>query len=600
MSNLELGVIGNCTIAALINVHGTIVWWGFPRFDGDPIFHALLNGENPFRPDDPNNGGYYTVELIGCCQCHQRYLSNSAVLETRLEDIDGNIVEIIDFAPRFVQFERMFRPPMLVRRIIPVRGRPRIRIRVRPRFNYGMLTPLVTLGSNHIRFQSESNAIRLTTTAPLSYIVEETVFVVEHTITSFLGSDEGLNAGIDDTARMFLERTLDRWQTWVRSLWIPFEWQDEVIRAAITLKLCNYEETGAIVAALTTSIPEAPFTQRNWDYRFCWLRDAYFVVHALNRLGTTKTMEDYLGYIANIVGESHEQALKPCYSITRHNNLEELTASALPGYRGMGPVRVGNQAHLQIQNDVYGSVILAATHAFFDRRLPLTGDTMLFERLEQLGWRAIAVYDKPDAGPWELRKLSAIHTFSAVMCWAGCDRLAKIAGVLGLFDRQSWWRQQANRLHADISHRAWNAELGSFVATFDGNTLDATLLLLHELDFIAADDPSFKATVMAIGRALKHGDLLLRYAIEDDFGTPETSFTICTFWYIDALASLGSREEARILFESVLKRRSALGLFSEDIHPKTGELWGNYPQTYSMVGLINCAMRLSQHWEDAF
>jgi GH15 family glucan-1,4-alpha-glucosidase len=265
----------------------------------------------------------------------------------------------------------------------------------------------------------------------------------------------------------------------------------------------------------------------------------------------------------------------------------------------MWPVRIGNQAHLQTQNDVYGSVILAATHAFFDRRLPLAGDTVLFERLEDLGRRAVAVYDKPDAGPWELRAFAAIHTFSAVMCWAGCDRLSKIAAVLGLPERQAWWRQQADQLHADISRRAWNAHLGSFVATFEGNTLDATLLLLHELDFLSADDPRFEATVVAIGRTLRRSDLLLRYAIEDDFGLPETSFTICTFWYIEALAALRRKDEARTLFETVLKRRSALGLLSEDIHPETGELWGNYPQTYSMVGLINCAMRLSRHWEEA-
>ena len=413
MSTLELGVIGNGTVAALIDVNATIVWWGFPRFDGDPVFYALLNGADPIRPEDPENGGYYAVELIGCHQRQQRYLPNSAVLETRLEDANGNAVEIIDFAPRFTQFERMFRPPMLVRRIVPVQGRPRIRIRVRPRFDYGTLNPQLTLGSNHIRFQSQSGALRLTTTAPLSYVVEETAFVVEHDITSFLGSDEGLNAGIEDTARVFLERTLYRWRTWVRSLSIPFDWQEAVIRAAITLKICNYEETGAIVAALTTSIPEAPFTQRTWDYRFCWLRDAYFVVHALNRLGTTRTMEEYLGYITNIVSESDEEVLKPCYAITRHTDLEERIAASLAGYRGMGPVRIGNQAHLQIQNDVYGSVILAATHAFFDRRLPLTGDIVLFERLEILGQRALAAYDKPDAGPWELRAFSAIHTRGA-------------------------------------------------------------------------------------------------------------------------------------------------------------------------------------------
>ena len=599
-STLALGVIGNGTLAALIDRHATVVWCGFPRLDGDPIFCSLLNGPRPYRPQEPDNGGYFGCEPVGTlAESRQWYQINSAILVTRIEDHDGNAFEVTDFAPRFKQFERMFRPPTLVRRIAPVKGRPHLRLRVRPRFAYGQESPQITLGSNHIRYQSQAGTVRLTTDAPLSYVVEETPFLVDHTLTFIFGCDESLTAGIADTARLFLERTLDHWHTWVRSLSIPFEWQEEVIRAAITLKLCSFEETGAIVAALTTSIPEAPGTQRNWDYRFCWLRDAYFVVSALNRLGTTRTMEGYLSYIANIVGETDDRMLKPCYGITRRADLDERVAPALAGYRGMGPVRIGNQAHHQVQNDVYGSVILAATHAFFDRRMPLAGHPALFERLEELGRIAVAVFDQPDAGPWELRNRPAIHTFSAVMCWAGCDRLARIAGVLELPERGLQWRQAADRLHSEIARRAWNQDLGSFVATFDGDTLDATLLLLHELDFLAADDPRFAGTVDAIGHTLKRGDLLLRYGVEDDFGRPETAFTICTFWYIDALAALGRRGEARALFESVLKRRNTLGLLSEDIHPETGELWGNYPQTYSMVGLIHCAARLSRSWEDA-
>ena len=545
-STLDLGVIGNGTLAALIDRYATVVWCGFPRLDGDPVFCSLLNGPRPYLPQEPDNGGYFACEPVGAlAEARQWYQINSAILVTRIEDQNGNAFEVTDFAPRFKQFERMFRPPTLVRRIAPVKGRPHLRLRVRPRFAYGQVSPQITLGSNHIRYQSQAGTVRLTTDAPLSYVVEETPFLLDHPLTFILGCDESLTAGIADTARLFLERTLDHWHTWVRSLSIPFEWQEEVIRAAITLKLCSFEETGAIVAALTTSIPEAPGSQRNWDYRFCWLRDAYFVVSALNRLGTTRTMEGYLSYIANIVGETDDRMLKPCYGITRRADLDERVAPALAGYRGMGPVRIGNQAHHQVQNDVYGSVILAATHAFFDRRMPLAGHPALFERLEELGRIAIAVFDQPDAGPWELRNRPAIHTFSAVMCWAGCDRLARIAGVLELPDRGLQWRQAADRLHSEISRRAWNQELGSFVATFDGDTLDATLLLLHELDFLAADDPRFAGTVDAIGHTLKRGDLLLRYGVEDDFGRPETAFTICTFWYIDALAALGRREEAR-------------------------------------------------------
>ena len=598
--NLELGVIGNGTLAALIDPAGTILWCGFPRLDGDPIFCALLGGARPYRPQEPDNGGYFALEPAGgLASSHQEYRLNSAVLVTRIEDGEGNVAEITDFAPRFHQFDRIFRPPTLVLVIVPIKGLPRLRVRLRPRFAYGQEIPQLTLGSNHIRYASHSDALRLTTDAALSYLVEETSFVLDRPLHFIFGADESLGAGIGDTARSFLERTLEQWHSWVRSLSIPFEWQDEVIRAALTLKLCSFEETGAIVAALTTSIPEAPGSERNWDYRFCWLRDAYFVVSALNRLGATRSMEEYLGYITDIVGECMDRRLRPCYGITRRADLQERTAPGLLGYRGMGPVRVGNQAHLQVQNDVYGSVILAATHAFFDRRLPLAGDQVLFERLEELGRLAVAVFDQPDAGPWELRNKPAVHTFSAVICWAGCDRLARIASRLALTERAVQWRREADRLHEVITRRAWNPDLDSFVATFEGDHLDASLLLLGELDFLAADDPRFAATVDAIGRHLMRGDLLLRYGVEDDFGRPETAFTICTFWYIDAIALLGRRDEARRLFENLLGRRNALGLLSEDIHPETGELWGNYPQTYSLVGLINCAMRLSHTWDEA-
>jgi len=595
MSTLDLGVVGNGTIAALIDSVATINWWGFPRLDGDPVFLSLVNGG-----ESEETCGYFALDLAAQIHADQTYLPNSAILQTTLYDNDSGVVEITDFAPRFASHERIYRPPMLVRQIRPIRGQPRLRIRIRPCAHYGAERPEVTRGSNHIRYVSDSQTLRLTTDVPLSYVLEERPFLVDHPVTLIIGADESLRAGIEQTARDLFERTLDHWRSWVRSLSIPFEWQDAVIRSAITLKLCNFEETGAIVAALTTSIPESSGSQRNWDYRFCWLRDAYFVIHALNRLGVTRTMEDYLGFITDIVDETKEQALCPVYGISRDSAIEERVAPALAGYRGQGPVRVGNQAYRQVQNDTYGSVVLAATHAFFDHRLIRPGNNDLFERLEILGKRAVTLFDKPDAGPWELRTSAAVHTFSSVMCWAACDRLAKVAAILDRSDRAAWWRKRANRLHAEICARAWNDKLGSFVSTFEGDDLDATLLLLHELDFLAADDPRFAATVDAVGRALKRDDFLFRSMVEDDFGAPETSFIICGFWYVDALAALGRRDEARALFENMLARRNPLGLLSEDIDPKTGALWGNFPQTYSMVGLVNSAMRLSASWEDAF
>jgi GH15 family glucan-1,4-alpha-glucosidase len=277
----------------------------------------------------------------------------------------------------------------------------------------------------------------------------------------------------------------------------------------------------------------------------------------------------------------------------------EKVAECLPGYRGHGPVRIGNQAHEQLQHDVYGSLILALTQSFFDRRLSNPGDRALFRRLERFGERAADLYDKPDAGIWEYRGRQRPHTFSAVMCWAAADRLARAARRLGLDDRAEAWAGKASAMRQHILEAAWHPEVRAFTGAFGHPALDASVLLLAELGFVEARDPRFVATVDAIERDLKEGVLLMRYREPDDFGEPETAFTVCTFWYINALASIGRRDEARELFEDLLSRRNAMGLLSEDLHPRTGELWGNFPQTYSMVGIVDCALRLSRSWEEA-
>ena len=311
-------------------------------------------------------------------------------------------------------------------------------------------------------------------------------------------------------------------------------------------------------------------------------------------------MENYLRYIINIVAGAENGELQPVYGITLESQLHEQEVDTLVGYRRMGPVRIGNAAFNQPQNDVYGSVVLASTQAFFDTRLSRQGDIRLFEELERAGHLAGKLYNQPDAGPWELRTRERVHTYSSVMCWAACDRLAKIAIQLGLTSKAKAWRKQADEIHAAICKQAWNEKKKCFVESFGGSDLDASLLLLHELGFLPPTDPRFEQTVQAVEKELRQGDFLFRYAAPDDIGRPETSFSVCTFWYINALGAVGRKEEARELFENMLARRNHVGLLSEDIDPKTGELWGNFPQTYSMVGLINSAMRLSKSWEEAF
>jgi GH15 family glucan-1,4-alpha-glucosidase len=598
--NLDLGIIGNGILSSLIDRRGRHVWHCLERFDGVPVFCSLLSGRHDDRHPAPDDGGFMDVELDRFARSEQRYRGNTAILETLLIDDAGHSVRLVDFAPRFEQYEQPYRPRLLIRRIEPLEGSCRIRIRIRPRFDWGAECPTLTVASNHIRYVDDGAVMRVTTDAAVSYVAEERWFVLERPVTLILGPDEPVTSSIDGTARTFLRHTEEYWLGWTRHINTPFEWQDAVIRAAITLKLCNFEETGGIVAAMTTSIPEAPNTERNWDYRYCWLRDAYFVVRALNRLGTTRTMEEFIGYITNAAALAPDEPLKPVYGIVPGTPMPEHAATALPGFRGMGPVRVGNEAESQIQNDSYGSVILAAAQMFYDRRLPRSGDRHLFERLEALGDWAVKLAFAPDAGLWEYRGKPAIHTHSSVMCWAACDRLGKMANVLGLPDRERHWHAHADAIKERILASAWNAGLDSFVASFGGDDIDASLLLLAEVGFLPATDPRYLGTLALVEKRLKRGNFLFRYDHEDDFGLPKVSFTICTFWYIDALVAVGRLDEARGIFESVLASRNHLGLLSEDLDQGTGELWGNFPQSYSMVGLILSAMRLSMSWEDAF
>ncbi len=597
MTSLDLGLIGNGTISALLDANGTIVWSCAEQLDGDPIFSALL-GSAPVIAESAR--GLFAIDLVDLVHSEQEYLENTPVLVTRLTDVHGGVVEVTDFIPRFLQYQRVFCPAMIVRRVRRVAGSPRIRIRLTPTRDYGDAVTQWTRGSHHVRYLGGPWVVRLTTDAPIAAVLDQRAVLLENSLTFLLGPDETLTDSVAHVGRRFLEETIGHWRTWVRALAIPFEWQDVVIRAAITLRLNAVEDSGAIVAAMTTSIPEAAHSQRNWDYRYCWIRDAYFVVDALNRLGATHTMERYLSFILNLIAAAPDGRLQPMYTIRGGEDIEEREISSLPGYRAMGPVRIGNEAYRQVQNDVYGAAILAVAHMFFDLRLDQRGDAALFRRLEVLGDRAAEMYDQPDAGIWELRGSMSIHTYSSAMCWAGCDRLARIAEHLGLTERAKHWRDTADRMHAVIVKRCWSERRGTFVSVMDGNELDASLLRLHELGFMAANDPRFVATVDAVGVELRRGNFIYRYVNADDFGKPENAFLACTFWYINALAALGRVDEARDLYTNVLRCRNPLGLLAEHVDDATLEQWGNFVQTYSMVGLIASAMRLSTPWEQAF
>jgi GH15 family glucan-1,4-alpha-glucosidase len=579
VSSVNLWPIGNCQVSALIDRSGEFTWACVPRVDGDPIFSSLLGGEEP-------ESGFWAIDLEECDSVEQEYLRNTPILITRKTDTGGNAIEITDFCPRFRRLGRAYRPVAFVRMLRPLNGSPRVRIRLRPTHDWGDRTDSLPGGSNHIRFGLRHIPMRLTTDAPIGLVTEERVFRLERPLTFFLGPDESFEGNLQRTVEEMLANTTAEWREWVRGLATPVEWQEAVIRAAITLKLCQHEETGAIVAALTTSSPEHAGSGRNWDYRYCWIRDAYYTVQALNRLGALDVLEGYLAYLRNIVDESRGGQMQPLYGVSGEPVLEERVEPGLAGYRGMGPVRVGNQAYQQVQHDAYGQIVLSNVQAFFDQRLFRIAGIEDFNSLERVGERAWELHDKPDAGLWELRNRKHIHTYSAAMCWAACDRLAHAATFLGLEERADHWASRAHAIRERIESAAWREDRHFMSATFEGDTLDASLIQLLDLNFFKPDDQRFQGTLRAVEQDLRRGSFMLRYATEDDFGLPETAFNVCTFWLIEALHATGRNSDARALFEEMLSRCTEAGLLSEDIDP----------QTYSLVGMINCAVLLSKPW----
>jgi GH15 family glucan-1,4-alpha-glucosidase len=427
-NNLNLGMVGNCAYSALIDAQARMVWCCLPRFDGDPVFNALL--------DDGPTGSVWAFEIENFARSEQRYEPNTAILKTRLYDTDGHGVEVTDFAPRFMSHARMFRPLTLVRRVKVLSGTPRLRVKLRPRFDWGRQIPTVTQGGHHVRFVGAGMTLRLTTDAPLNYVLDGTWFVADRRMDFILGPDETLMGGIEDTAHLFEKETASYWHTWTRRLAMPLEWQDAVIRAAITLKLCLFEDTGAIVAAMTTSIPEAPGSGRNWDYRYCWLRDAFFVVRALNSLSEVGTMEDYLRWLYNVVRAPRGGHIQPLYGIGLEEHLPEAILATCRATAAWA------RCAWATRRRSISSTTCTATSCWAQRRPFMTSGCSAARARpslppEAVGEQAWRVYDQPDAGMWELRTRARVHTSSALMSWAACDRLSKVAVALHLPVRAS-------------------------------------------------------------------------------------------------------------------------------------------------------------------
>lgn len=582
----ELALIGNCQISALVHRNGAIAWSCMPRFDSDPVFASLL---------DADDGGSFVIGTPGGDLGTQEYLANTNVLETRFETRDGSF-RILDFAPRFVQFERSFHPTKIVRIVEPISGTPRIRVRIDPVLGWSKARPRREQGSHHLSFRGYRDELRLTTDAPMSYLDGEAFALTErrHFVLSW-GSP--VEEPLEPLCDRFLRETTRYWRGWVKHCEIPPLYQEQVIRSALALKLHCFEDTGAIVASMTTSIPEAPGSGRTWDYRYCWLRDAFYALGAFRLLGHFEEREKFLQFLLNVASASPDLDLAPLYRLDGRSDLDERILEHWSGYRGEGPVRVGNQAASHRQHDVFGEMVLALTPLFLDARFREQATPMTLDLVRRLARKAVQVAGRPDAGIWEFRSEWRPQTFSSLMCWAAADRMGRVA-ALHCPDDAAEFSGAAARLREEILREALDPVRGCLVADYRGTEVDAALLQAATLHLLDPDDPRLVATIDAVRADLEVDGWLRRYRTDDGFGVPRVAFTLCTFWLVEALAATGRRSEAQALMQRIDGIRSPLGLMSEDIDPSTGTMWGNFPQAYSHVGLIHAAFAAAPRWSE--
>ncbi len=579
----ESGLIGNCAYIAHIEKDTNVSWLCFPRFDSDFIFGGMLDREK---------GGEFTIlPESGKFQSSQSYLENTNVLQTEIVS-GADSFRVTDFAPRFENFDRYYKPLMLIRKVEPVSGSPRIRIKCQPVTERGEVQLVPSQGSNHIQFMGIDQEVRLTTNATLSYICDGKSFALQRPIYLVLTYGRPLEASIESTSERFLQSTVDYWRSWVKSTSISNFHQKLVLRSALILKIHQYEDTGAIIAASTTSLPEAPGSTRNWDYRYCWIRDSYYTLTAFNSIGHFEELEKYFEFIQNLpVGP--DGRYQPLYSITGDSLLIE-EISTLAGYLGNRPVRFGNQAYTHIQNDLYGQVLVSLLPLYSDQRFIESERSFSVPMILNLLDKIEATMHEKDAGLWEFRNLAQEHCYTFLFHWAGASAAAKIGIRLKndtLYQKAIYLRDEAaKKIEACYlpDRKAYSQAIGT-------THMDASTLQLITMGYFGKDIERANNHLKELEKELLAKDFLFyRYKHMDDFGVPETTFLICAFWYIEALACVNRLDEAIEGFETLTRYCNHLQLFSEDVDQKTGSQWGNFPQAYSHVGLMNAAFRIGK------
>ncbi len=583
MNNLDYGIIGNCQSAALISKHGSLDWCCLPNFDSYSVFAKIL---------DENKGGSFEIEVSDDYVISQKYIHKTNILVTEFNN-GKDIFECIDFMPRYRNEDgSYFSPPDIVRYIKLISGAPTFKVKYDPKLEYAMGETKHKVGRNYIKsVTNEDKYDTLYLYSDLSFddiLNSNEIQLKDHAYFLISYHEKILEQSLE-RCYLKLQRTRVYWLNWSENTTSYKLYNEQILRSALVLKLLSYEKSGAVLAAATTSLPETIGEVRNWDYRFCWIRDASMVIKVISNLGHKRLAQRFLQFIIDIIPDKDEK-IQIMYGINGEKKLSEKTLDHLEGYKKSSPVRIGNAAYHQKQNDIYGILMDVIYQQFMKFDCDLDNSEGLWTICKSIVHIVNVNWEKPDKGIWEFRTEERHFTFSKLLCWVAVDRAIKIGKLINKTNKNERWIQLRDRIHHDIYENAWNDEIQAYTQSYGSKDLDASTLLMEPYGFIDAKDPRFVSTVMATEKELCNDGLMYRYKNKDDFGLPSSSFTICSFWFINSLYKIGEQEKAKKLFDQLLSYSNHLGLFSEDIDFKTKRLLGNFPQAYSHLALIETAV----------
>ena len=585
LDNLNYGIIGNCKSSAIINENSSIDWCCLPKFDSSSVFAKIL---------DEKIGGSFQIVCESSYSVKQTYIEKTAILKTNFSNGKDEF-DLIDFMPRYQKENGSFySPPEIIRIFIYKSGKPKFKIIYDPKLEYS-----TAITNNYIKDKfivsildkDVYNTLFLYTSIDKNNFLNKNTIELTKDEFSLISYNEKISAVSKENVFIEFEKTKVYWLNWSSKTPKFNNYNKEILRSAITLKLLTFEKTGAVLAAATTSIPETIGEVRNWDYRFCWIRDASMVIKVIAKLGHNKIVKNFIDYIINLIPDKNEK-LQIMYGINGEKKLEEKKLTHLSGYLNSKPVRIGNAAYIQKQNDIYG-ILVDAIYFQIKKNLNETDNLEeLWSIVKSIVWVVKNNWKKPDKGIWEFRKDDQHFTFSKLLCWVAVDRAIKISTLIQNGKSAKKWYALRDEIYDDIHKNAWNKKKKAFTQSYGSDYLDASVLLMEQYGFISANDKKYVQTVKCIEKELLEKNLMYRYKNDDDFGLPSSSFTVCTFWFINSLNKIGEKEKAKKLFENLLGFSNHLGLFSEDIDFKSKRLLGNFPQAYSHLALIDTAIEL--------